>query len=215
MRIVAVLRPVLLLVVTATIAAGCGQKAQLHLAKVDGAPQLPVECEGDALHCDVVTSYRGVNVYRNTAPTGFCSRHSCAYPLNRYGTRWQCVELFNRFFATQYGTEPVAGDAHDLFTNAASVPGLEPRPNGGKHPPGPGDALVLGGTSTGHVAIIVELTATQIRVVEQNGSSDGGNSYDYDASTHMVAVPAPATALGWIHATANEAPSDESSGVAR
>ena len=197
---------VLLLAATAMIATGCGQKPHVHLAAVESALPLPVECEGDAFHCDVVTSYRGVNVYRNTAPTGFCSRHSCAHPRNRYGTRWQCVELFNRFFATQFGTEPVGGHAKDLFTNAAAVPGLEVRPNGGEHPPAAGDAIVLVGTPTGHVAIIVELAATQVHVVEQNGSADGSNSFSYDPDTNTVVAPAPAAVLGWIHAVANEAP---------
>ena len=116
------------------------------------------------------------------------------------GTRWQCVELFNRFFARQFGIDPVAGDAKHLFIRAGEISGLEPRPNGGEHPPVPGDALVFGGTRTGHVAIITKVTSGRVHVVEQNAPGDGTNSHAYDPITQTVSG-APATVLGWIHAT--------------
>lgn len=185
------------------VVSGCGQKPLTLSLRAEAPSLVPIECAGDEGHCDVVTSYRGVNVYRNAGPTGFCSEGGCAYPRNRYGVRWQCVELFNRFFATQFGVRPVPGDAKDLLVNAASVPELEARVNGGVHPPLPGDALVLGGTRTGHVAIVVEVTESRVYVVEQNASVDGTNNYAYDPRARTVTAAHPMTVLGWIHATAN------------
>lgn len=194
-------RNLLLVLATLALLAGCGQKPQVHADA--GSSVLPLECEGDALHCDVLTSFRGINVYRNIGATGFCTDDQCHHPQNRYGTRWQCVELFNRFFVRQFGTEPVPGDAKELFANAAQVAGLEPRRNGGIHPPVPGDALVLAGSATGHVAIIVKVTRSHVHVVEQNVPGDGTGSYRYDPETRTVTAAQPATVLGWIHATAN------------
>ena len=149
-------------------------------------------------------------VYRNIGESGFCSAEGCSYPRNRYGTRWQCVELFNRFFAHQFGTRPVHADARELLVKTAAVPGLEPRPNGGQHPPAPGDALVFDGTRTGHVAIIIKVTSSHVHVVEQNVPGDGTNTYPYDPATRTVVAPAPATVSGWIHATTHGAATSHS-----
>lgn len=195
------------LLIAATVAlAACGQKPYVSADLVMASSLLPAECEGDVSHCEVLTSFRGVNVYRNIGETGFCSNGYCSHPQNRYGTRWQCVELFNRFFAQQYGIQPIHADARELFVKAATVPGLESRPNGGSHPPEPGDALVFGGTRTGHVAIVVKVTSDHVHVVEQNVPGDGTNAYAYHPATRTVAVPPPAIALGWIHAATRVAP---------
>ena len=188
-----------LLTAVAIAMSGCGLKPLVEPRPA--ASSLPAECEGDASYCEVLTSYRGVNVYRNHSAPGSCKSERCGDPRNRYGWRWQCVELFNRFFAHQFGIGPIAADAKDLFAIVAAVPGLEARPNGGARPPAPGDALVFGGTPTGHVAIITDITTTQVHVVEQNAPGDGENAYAYDPLTRKVAAPPPAVTLGWIHSS--------------
>jgi len=197
---------------------GCGQKPHAHpgagaAPSGDAQPEpastvvpLPRECEGDAEHCIILASYQGVNVYRNVGPGGFCSADGrCRHPKNAHGARWQCVELFNRFFALRFGIRPVPGDARDLLDNAAGVGGLEVRPNGGDRRPVPGDALVFSNAGAGHVAIIVGVDDNHVQVVEQNVAGDGTSRYRYDAVDNRV-LPAPGgtTALGWLHAKANE-----------
>jgi hypothetical protein len=181
------------------LSAGCGQKPSVHAA---GGHGLPLECEGDAVHCEILTSFQGVNVYRNIGGGGFCTGGRCSYPTNDYGTRWQCVELFNRFFALRFGTSPIRSDAVDLYANAAGVAGLERHPNGGAVPPVPGDAVVLSDGDVGHVAIVVEATEAELRVIEQNAPGPGRNVYRYDASTNSVV--SPRKVVGWIHALAND-----------
>ena len=195
------------IVVLAVVAvlSGCGPTFAAHRT-LDLRRAIPVECEGDAAHCEVLTSFAGVNVYRNHGPTGFCSDEGCRHPTNAYGIRWQCVELFNRFFGLRHGIEPVAGDAKDLFDNAAGVAGLAVHRNGGPTSPAAGDALVLGsgpGHRHGHVAIITAVSATEVGVVEQNvAGRDGTGTYPYDAATNTVlSGDGGRPALGWIRAT--------------
>lgn len=54
-----------LLLATLIMVAGCGQKPHVRASDVTTSSPLPVECEGDELHCDVLTSYRGVNVIQS------------------------------------------------------------------------------------------------------------------------------------------------------
>ena len=169
---------------------------------------LPPECEGDADHCVVLTRYAGVNVYKNVGAGGFCATDGrCALPNNDFGTKWQCVELFNRFFWKRFGTEPVLADARDLLVKARGVDGLEVHPHGGAYRPVAGDALVFTDDDAGHVAIVVGVDDQSVHVVEQNSPGDGTNRYRYDPVTNRLLSASSRTArsLGWIHASANRA----------
>ncbi len=144
-------------------------------------------CSGPLLHqCsggEVGQPYRGVQAYSNTPWQG--KPVSCGgdedHHRGSYGYAYQCVELVRRFYATNDG--PHRGNHNDswprdhavgLWHHAAAM-GLARFANGEVHGerPQPDDIVVFKGTPTqpvGHVAIVIDVTDTAIRLWEQNWS---------------------------------------------
>lgn len=96
------------------------------------------------------------------------------------GYKWQCVEFARRFLYLNYGVVFTdVGMAYEIFSlrilrhvvDEALLP-LQAFANGGKKAPIAGSLLIWqeGGVfdRTGHVAIITEVLADKIRIVEQN-----------------------------------------------
>ncbi|MEQ1846689.1 MAG: CHAP domain-containing protein, partial [Nitrospira sp.] len=85
------------------------------------------------------------------------------------GYQWQCVEFVNRYYYQVYGQDIRVGLGHARdYYNLASTKGLVAFPNNGAAPPQIGDIIVSEGSPYGHVAIVLEVSDTYIRVVQQN-----------------------------------------------
>lgn len=130
----------------------------------------------------------GVNVYSN------------GYAGNLSGN-WQCVELVNRFLTTKKFGPAIYGNAQDLFANAPSTY-YEKYRNGSGHIPVPGDVIVLGGGSYGHVVIVDSVSNGTVYAVEQNSSSSGRTAFSLKGST--LSRGYGLNVIGIIHAKANQ-----------
>ncbi|MHB8896164.1 MAG: L,D-transpeptidase family protein, partial [Candidatus Geothermincolia bacterium] len=111
------------------------------------------------------SAWQGVDIYDNKKP------HS--EPTNyRFGQKWQCVELVQRFYATKWGYPPVwpVSSAYQMWDAAPT--GIQKHANGDMScTPLWGDVIVFGqheGKGYGHVAIVVGVKAGRVYVVQQN-----------------------------------------------
>ena len=64
--------------------------------------------------------------------------------------------------------------AKDWYTDYKNFKNFKRYPNGNPVPPRPGDILVFSGRKDGHVAIVMEVTKTYVKVAQQN-SGDGSD----------------------------------------
>jgi len=119
----------------------------------------------------ILGTVNGVNLYYNgtTSPTTYNYFNG-----TNTGYRWQCVEFINRYYLQVYGMDirgTTGGNAYQYY-GLASQKGLVAYINDGSVPPRVGDILCFsGGTGNGHVMIITEVGASQIKVAHQNGLS--------------------------------------------
>lgn len=143
---------------------------------------------------------RGVDV-RSNGGNGCAS--GCAV-RDTYGTKYQCVELVNRFIRTQgWVTENIWGNAGQILDKA-------PRSAFAKHPAGdgympvPGDIIVWTGGSSGygHVAVVSAVSGKVVSFVEQNASKTGSYRLAAD-STGKLARYGALRHIGYLHAFAN------------
>ncbi len=95
------------------------------------------------------------------------------------GLRWQCTEYCNRTFYQVYGLSLLgygfSGNAKTFFANAATA-GLLSYPTGSTMLPEVGDMLCWSSSKYGHVAIVMEVDYSnmKIKVAQQNGTSHNG-----------------------------------------
>ena len=95
------------------------------------------------------------------------------------GEEYQCVNYVKRYYASILQYQKAAnwhGYARDYCNAECSVTskeGLQAFPQGSGTAPIPDDLLVFGGGSYGHVAIITNVTETQVTIIEQNWSPTG------------------------------------------
>jgi len=120
--------------------------------------------------------YRGVTAYSNYKPCD--PSPSCWFGVGNgrstgpCGYQFQCVEYAVRFFVEAHGYDSMrgSGNARDYWhgpgTEAARR--LERHPNGGTEPPRPGDLVVFDSARHGHVAIVREVGADHLRIIQQN-----------------------------------------------
>jgi hypothetical protein len=143
---------------------------------------------------------RGVDV-RSNGGNGCAS--GCAV-RGTYGTKYQCVELVNRFVRTQgWVTSNIMGNAHQILANAPSSV-FDKHPAGDGYLPVAGDIIVWSGGSSGygHVAVVSAVDGNLVTFVEQNASRTGSYRLKADAKGRL----APYGALrhsGYLHAYAN------------
>lgn len=131
--------------------------------------------------------YRGVQAYSNSPHQGSADSTCGGFEAtNRgtYGFLYQCVEFVRRFYATNDGPNkgnerdawPRMEEARDFFDYPTAL-GMRRFANGATdQPPLPDDILVFDQKSerdVGHVAIVVEVSPTSIRILEQNWSDTG------------------------------------------
>lgn len=143
---------------------------------------------------------QGVDV-RSNGGNGCAS--GCAV-RGSYGTKYQCVELVNRFVRTQgWVTSNIMGNAGQLLATAPKE-AFDKHKAGDGYLPVPGDVIVWTGGSTGygHVAVVAAVADGVVTFVEQNASrtgtyklktSDSGRLSHYGSLRH----------IGYLHAKAN------------
>ncbi|TLS66994.1 CHAP domain-containing protein [Mariprofundus erugo] len=137
------------------------------------------------------------------------------------GYKWQCVEFARRWLYLNHGcTFDNIPMAYDIF-HLRSLRSLKDHMllplrsfrNGARRPPEPGCMLIWeeGGEfeETGHVAIVTEVFADRVRIVEQNVSHQvwaEGQQYsrelrartEADGSYHIECTYPDAAVLGWV-----------------
>lgn len=145
-------------------------------------------------------SGRGVDV-RSNGGNGCAS--GCAV-RGTYGTKYQCVELVNRFIRTQgWVTTNIWGNAAQILDKAPTS-AFAKHPAGDGYVPVPGDIIVWTGGSSGygHVAVVSAVSGRVVSFVEQNASKTG--SYRLAAnSTGKLARYGSLRHIGYLHAYAN------------
>jgi hypothetical protein len=145
---------------------------------------------------------RGVDV-RSNGGNGCAS--GCAV-RSTYGTKYQCVELVNRFVRTQgWVTTNILGNAGQMMDKAPEE-AFDKRPAGDGYVPVPGDIIVWTGGSSGygHVAVVSAVADGRVTFVEQNASRTGSYRLKMDA-TGRLAGYGSLRHIGWLHAHANGA----------
>jgi CHAP domain len=123
-----------------------------------------------------------------------------------YGYEWQCVELFERFINTEgwyRGLIPGVVGAQDLY-NAAPSNAFDKHPNGSGYVPVPGDAVIFGGGTYGHVAIVNSVGSGSVGIVEENASPSGQATLSLSGST--LGGEYGLHVIGVLHAKANSSP---------
>ncbi|MHB8896163.1 MAG: CHAP domain-containing protein [Candidatus Geothermincolia bacterium] len=144
------------------------------------------------------SEWQGVDIYRNDRP------HS--EPLNyKYGQKWQCVELVQRFFATKWGYPPIwpVRYGSQMFDRAPA--GIERHPNGDRSSvPVWGDAIVFENRydkgDMGHVCLVVGVKDGRIYTLNQNYLLRWKLPFD---EGHHIVVPGYLKAVGWLHSPLN------------
>ncbi len=143
---------------------------------------------------------RGVDV-RSNGGNGCAS--GCAV-RGTYGTKYQCVELVNRFVRTQgWVTSNIMGNAGQLMRTApADV--FDKHPAGDGYLPVPGDIIVWTGGSSGygHVAVVSSVSASVVTFVEQNASRSGSWQLTMNAKGRLGGYGSLGH-IGYLHAKVN------------
>jgi len=141
-------------------------------------------CSGAPSCGSKMASYNGVWAYSNGVDQ--CTGNSCS-DYSTYGSKYQCVELVQRYFGTLYGTKPI------WYANAIDFCSSYPSGITKTTSPKAGDAVVFGWEPYGHTAIITSVGSGKVNVVEQNASPSGTNSYSTsDVKCYLTANASPA-----------------------
>ena len=125
---------------------------------------------------DSLDSHKGVVVYNNGPdyPQTY-GKHYNKDSSYYYGKKWQCVEYIKRYYydALKHKMPDGFGHAKDFFDPGVKHGKLNKRRgllqfvNGGNERPQPDDILVFGG-QYGHVAIVIDVTEEEVKVIQQN-----------------------------------------------
>jgi hypothetical protein len=160
--------------------------------------------------CANLTAYGNGSSFDNTG---------CGPPNGcRFGPEFQCTELAQRYAfyawgepANWYGYGGSQGSAAQMWSAGPALPiPLQQFPNGGGVPPGAGDLLIFGPgwlgsywDGNGHVAVIRDVGANFVDVVQQNGTPTGTDRFPLNGSTLTANGYTPV--LGWLRNT-NQVP---------
>ena len=126
----------------------------------------------------VIDSFNGVAVYYNGGVNETHGRHLTADGYN-LGLKYQCVEFVKRYYHARFGHRmaDAYGHARAFFQPGLASGALNRQrgllqfANGGSEPPRVEDILVFGPSlfnPYGHVAIVAEVNAHAVIVVQQN-----------------------------------------------
>lgn len=178
------------------LAAACAADEETSL---DVNPSASDEIRAGMPPCGTVLgSFDGTAAYSNGANTG--TGVSCA-GAGSYGLRYQCVELVMRHFQTHWGMR-WWGNARDLLNNAPRDR-VEVFYNGDRaHPPVPGDLIVWQTGTWGHTALVTNVRAGAVDILEQNVGGGARSSLPYDGA-RIGSRWGDWAPQGWGHARAN------------
>lgn len=96
-----------------------------------------------------------------------------------YTNTYQCTEFCARYYSTVYSKSFSYSNASTWF-GTASAKGLTAYNNSGTTAPRPGDILCMqyGPGGYGHVAIIIEVGSSYIKLAQQNTGTSTGSGYE-------------------------------------
>ena len=168
------------------------------LASVSTLAQCPSSCAGT-----ISATFNGVSARQNCPIGGDCTNfgYNSETGINT-GLKWQCVEYVNRYYKLVYGmnlkSTSIYGNAANYWNwSGHSTIGLTKYSNGGSTSPQIGDMIVSTANTYGHIAIVKNVTATTVEIIDQNFSSTSvrsltrsGNNVGSFSSVYAVA--------GWI-----------------
>lgn len=120
------------------------------------------------------------------------------------GLKWQCVEYVNRYYYLIHGITNLGGQNANQYYDNATARGLLAYPNGGSTAPQVGDILSFGGGSEGlgHVAIIREVGANYVKVIQQNVTQDSRDAdFSFTLTVSGGTFTVTATELGQTYTT--------------
>jgi hypothetical protein len=156
----------------------------------------------------VIDSYRGVTVYDNGLL--YFRSHGKHYGPDGYyyGQKWQCVEFIKRFYrdAKRHKMPDGMGHAKSFFDMSLSDGALNPRRgmvqyrNGSTHGPQPDDLVVFTDTRYGHVAIVSQVAADSLEIVQQNILAGPRRRLSLVVSNGQYFVTSPRVPAGWLRA---------------
>jgi surface antigen len=161
-------------------------------SRTDAAPSCGTE----------LSSYRGIPAKSNGI---FQWKPYDCTTRGTYGDRYQCVEYVRRFYEEALGVDTSCwrGNAVTYFANASNF-GLIRYANGGQTQPVPDDIVVFSNheeDDTGHVAIVTNVTDTEVTIIEQNWSVTGTATLELKEENGTYTVTRPQSAyvvLGWL-----------------
>lgn len=156
--------------------------------------------------------YLGVSVYENGLEKDRShGKHFSADQAYYYGQKWQCVEFVKRFYdqALNHRMPNVWGHARDFY-DAALRPGalnakrnLLQYQNNGSTAPQVNDILVFSDTQYGHLAVITEVAAKHVRVVQQNIIGMPFQDFEMQHENGLFRIHAPRIPDGWLRLPAS------------
>lgn len=149
---------------------------------------------GQLLH-----SYKGVSAFSNGIDQG--SGKSCGGVNGQFGSQYQCVEYVRRFYSQALGTDTSRWRGNGgTYYNTASTKGLIAVPNGGPARPYPDDILVFSGNNFGHVAVIIDVSANSVDLIEENWSPTGRATVPLTSggSSYSLASRGSYQVIGWL-----------------
>jgi hypothetical protein len=120
---------------------------------------------------------------------------------------WECVELSLRWLYLAYGVPPYAANGGTMWSNynRSMGGGLQQITNGRGVAPVPGDVVSWPGFNDGpgHTAVVTESNVDgsgngAIKVMEENGTSDGWDTYPV-SNWYVGGGAYLPNAAGWLH----------------
>jgi hypothetical protein len=152
----------------------------------------------------VLASFDGTDAKSNARNTG--TGVACAGQGGiAGGLQYQCVELVMRHFKRKWNLRWY-GNAKDLLRNAPRADVVVVSNGDRTRPPVPGDMVVWENGTWGHTALVVNVGADFVDIIEQNVNGNGKARLPYEngriGSRWGGWVP-----TGWAHAKANTASS--------
>lgn len=189
--------------------AGCVGAGLVLLGMRDVSIRPGTEANSPIVHHEPgekVDSYRSVPVFENGKDIRVSHGKHYAEGGYYYGQKWQCVEYVKRFYhdALDHKMPSVWGHARDFYDPEVQhgrlneQRGLVQYQNGGSVQPKVNDLLVFRNGSLGHVAIVSNVTASEIEVVQQNVRGHSRQRHRLQGANGRYTITGSNAPAGWL-----------------